>query len=296
MRRGRGGESRYLCSVMKTQAHRASAILSLLLWLVIAASCEQAFAGASVTGEEVEIRVDWSACRERPHSMTVLIYKEDGSLLRSKTTPETDHIRFLLPEGTYLCGVFSYSLPEWESLSLQGLERWDEACALPSEAAPSLLACAGDTMRTGKPLILHPREVVFPLRLEVRIDGIRHLGNIHGSLSPACGMPLFAAGEVVVDGAFPLPASDWVCEEGAATISRNILGSPERLETLHLSILLPGGKVAVDTTLDIRGQVRGQLSKGYALSVGDFALHSPGGGFEARIEAWLPGEETEFFL
>ena len=116
---------------MKTRAHRPSGLLIVFLTGVLTAfSCEKNVAGAARgTLADVEVRVDWSLCRETPDAMTVLIYAEDGRLLKSKTSPETDGVHFRLPPGTYRSGVFSYSISQWKSLSLQGLERLETARA-----------------------------------------------------------------------------------------------------------------------------------------------------------------------
>lgn len=298
---------------MKTRAHRPSGLLIVFLTGVLTAfSCEKNVAGAARgTLADVEVRVDWSLCRETPDAMTVLIYAEDGRLLKSKTTPETDGVHFRLPPGTYRSGVFSYSISQWKSLSLQGLERLETARAVPSEREPSILACAGGVTFTitesdifnGHPVIppvLYPAPRVHSLHIRVVIDGIRHLGGISGSLSPPYVSYLFNQTSQRTEGLLPLPGSDWATGKEAAVLTRNIPGLPEGLETLHLKLVRQDGITAADTTLDIRGRVTA-AEDGFCLTVGDrpgetFRLRSPGGGFEAEIGDWIPGDETEIIL
>ena len=306
-------ESVYLCIVMKTHVHRISSLLSVILpGILTAFSCEKNVAGAARgTLSDVEIRVDWSLCREVPEAMTVLIYTEDGRLLQSKTTPETSCVHFQLPVGTYRSGVFSYSVSEWKSLSLEGLERWETARAVPSGGRPSILACTGGSVFSvtesdiwsGKaipPPILYPADIVHPLHIRILIGGIKHLGSIGGSLSPAYSSYLFNQTSHPREGVLPLPDAEWTTDIETASTLRNMLGPPDSLETLHLRLTLRDGSIATDTTLDIRGRVTAG-EDGFRLSIGDrpgetFLLHSPGGGFEADISDWTPGEETEIIL
>ena len=280
-----------------------SAFTTLVTLLVIPAfSCEKKPGLSSQT--EVTVPVDWSRCRETPLGMTVLIYADAGMLVQDQVTPDVTKAVFRLPPGTYRAAVFPYSRQEWNSLIFSGLSDFRSATVSPTATNPSPFASASgapftvqagaERMRT-PPLI--PEDKVRPMLIRVVVEGLRALGSISGSLSPSCAIQPFGTGLTLLENeAIPLPDDEWG-RDSVAFCRRRWLGPPDSLHTMHLRMAGKDGSTVIDTVIDIRGRI----SPDGMLTLGDrdgeqFRFQGGGGGFEADIEDWVPGEETEITL
>lgn len=286
---------------MVMKASLASLLAILITPLVVPAfSCEKRPGMSSMT--EVTVPVDWSRCREVPRGMTVLIYAETGVLMQERVTPDVKEAAFRLPPGVYRAAVFPYSREEWSSLSVTGLSDLHTARVSPTDAEPPSFASAcgqpftvpagAERLQTA-PLI--PEDKVRPLLIRVAVDGLPRLGHLSGRLSPACILDPFGNEYSFSDG-IPLPDDGWE-RDSVALCRRSWLGPPDSLRAIHLLMARRDGSVAVDTVIDIRGRI----SPDGVLTLGDregerFRIRGGGGGFEADIEDWTPGEETEIIL
>ena len=281
-----------------------SAFTSLVTFLVIPAySCEKK--PCVSTQAEVTVPVDWSHCREKPGGMTVLIYSDAGVLVQDRVTPDVSQATFRLQPGTYRAAVFPYSREEWRSLTVSGLQDLDAVTVSPTAAEPSPFAAASGapfTVPAGAermripPLV--PEDKVQLLLIRVVVDGLPMLGRMSGGLSPA--RPIHPFGErfplTEQEATVPLPDGAWG-RDSIAFCRRGWLGPPDSLRIIRLRMARKDGSVAVDTAIDIRGRI----SPEGVLTLGDrdgerFRIRGGSGGFEADIEGWAPGEQTEITL
>lgn len=280
-----------------------SALTTLVTFLVIPAySCEKKPGLSSQT--EVTVPVDWSRCRETPLGMTVLIYTDAGVRVQELVTSDVSKATFRLPPGTYRAAVFPYSREEWHSLTVSGLSGLETARVSPTAAAPPPFACASGapfTVQAGMTHMLAPQLIpedkVHLLSIQVVVDGFHLLGGISGSLSPACSMPLFTRGCFLDQSPIRLPDGEWG-RDSVAFCRRGWLGPPDSLRTIRLKLSRKDGSVAIDTAIDIRGRIspEGMLTLGNREGERLRIRGGNGGGFEADIEGWTPGEETEIIL
>ena len=76
----------------------------------------------------IRVDVDWSNCMEKPAGMTLLLYGDNGKTYKTVTS-EVDGVEVDVMAGHYTALVFCYSVEEWASLRVSGLDAFDEANA-----------------------------------------------------------------------------------------------------------------------------------------------------------------------
>jgi len=108
----------------------------------------------------VHLAVDWSQCMERPSGMTLILYGDNGRTYTTVTS-EVDGVDLDVMSGHYTALVFCYSVEEWASLRLSGLDtRGGALASLPlgpsswrntygvadivSSVPPSVISAVGD--------------------------------------------------------------------------------------------------------------------------------------------------------
>lgn len=296
------------------RVHLVSVLSVLVTVLVIPAfSCEKRpFSEPQGPSAQVRIQVDWSLCRETPQGMTVIIYSAKGKAVRSQVTAETGGISLRLPPGTYRSAVFSYSVPEWKSLDISGLDSWEQAVATAGDTEPSILSCGSGSLFTVTerdalegtvvtPPVLYPAEIVHKIHITVLVEGLRHLKAVSGSLSPQIRQyPLYRPQppEMERERPFPLPSEAWFSDT-AIHAERHFLGVEPVFSEIHLTLTERNGKTVADTVIGIRDRLIPTDKGDCLLTLGDrpeerFRLK--GGGFSAEIDGWEQGGETEFIL